>query len=178
MEVIYREITFAELNTEIFSEFIRKQIVTDCWRKVNGDWIIKSDPFIDDWNNNDLAFLTECLKNTVSTGGLLYGAFVKEKLKGFVSVESAALGSDKQYLDLSCIHVSKDMRRQGIGRKLFETAKQYAKQKNAKKLYISAHSAVETQAFYKAMKCTEAQEYDKHHVEKEPYDCQLEYVLE
>ncbi|MCI8896985.1 MAG: hypothetical protein HFI61_04170, partial [Lachnospiraceae bacterium] len=35
--------------------------------------------------------------------------------------------------------------------------------------------AVETQAFYRAMGCVEAQEYNKEHVEKEPYDCQLEY---
>ncbi len=41
-------------------------------------------------------------------------------------------------------------------------------------LYISAHSAVETQAFYKKMGCTEAQQYRQEHVEQEPYDCQLE----
>ena len=47
-------------------------------------------------------------------------------------------------------------------------------EKKAKKLYISAHSAVESQAFYKAMGCVEAEEYNAEHVEKEPYDCQLE----
>lgn len=32
------------------------------------------------------------------------------------------------------------------------------------KLYISAHSAVESQLFYKAMGCTEAQVYNQEHV--------------
>ena len=45
------------------------------------------------------------------------------------------------------------------------------------KLYISAHSAVESQAFYKALGCVEAQVYNKEHVEKEPYDCQMECIL-
>ena len=54
---------------------------------------------------------------------------------------------------------------------------EWAKQKGAKKLYISAHSAVESQAFYKSMGCVEAEVYNKKHVEDEPYDCQLECDL-
>ena len=177
MEIVYREIAYSELNREIFSSFIRTQIVTDCWRKIDGNWVVKSDPFIDDWDEEDFIFLVECLKNTVKTGGLLYGAFAGDKLKAFVSVESMLFGSEKQYADLTSIHVSRDMRGRGIGRKLFERAKEYGKKIGAKKLYISAHSAVETQAFYKAMGCMEALEYDKHHVESEPFDCQLEYIL-
>ena len=74
-------------------------------------------------------------------------------------------------------HISEDMRRKGIGRTLFLAAKEWAKQKGAKKLYISAHSAVESQAFYKSMGCVEAEVYNKKHVEDEPYDCQLECDL-
>lgn len=65
----------------------------------------------------------------------------------------------------------------GIGKTLFNAAKEWAKENGALKLYISAHSAVESQAFYKAMGCAEAQVYNKEHVEKEPYDCQLECGL-
>ncbi|RAK11237.1 hypothetical protein C8C77_103225 [Halanaerobium saccharolyticum] len=46
-----------------------------------------------------------------------------------------------------------------------------------KRLYISAHSSEKTQLFYKAMGCIEAIEYNETLVVKEPYDCQLEYVL-
>jgi len=80
-------------------------------------------------------------------------------------------------MDLSSIHVSQDMRGQGIGRELFSVAKRFARERKAKKLYISAHSAVESQAFYRAMGCREAEEYNLKHVEKEPYDCQLECDL-
>lgn len=73
--------------------------------------------------------------------------------------------------------MSEDIRGKGIGKVLFCAAKNWAKAKGAKKLYISAHSAVETQAFYKSMGCVDAQEYQQNHVAQEPYDRQLECVL-
>ena len=56
-------------------------------------------------------------------------------------------------------------------------AKEWARKKGARKLYISAHSAVESQAFYRQMGCVEAELYNQSHVEKEPFDCQLEARL-
>lgn len=47
----------------------------------------------------------------------------------------------------------------------------------AKKLYKSAHSSQETQAFYQAIGCVEAVEYNESLIAAEPYDCQLEYIL-
>ena len=69
------------------------------------------------------------------------------------------------------------MRGKGIGKTLFIAAKTWAAEHGAKKLYISAHSAIETQEFYKAMGCTDAMLYNQKHVEQEPYDCQLECKL-
>lgn len=89
-------------------------------------------------------------------------------------MESGLFGGEHKYLDLSSIHVSEDMRGQGIGAALFAAAKQWAKEHGAKKLYISAHSAVESQAFYRKMGCVEAELYHPGHVAKEPFDCQLE----
>ncbi len=173
----YRQLNKDEISRELFKNFIRRQNVTLCRRREQGAWVLKSDPFIDDWSEEDYVFLVKCLKNTISSGGVVYAAFLNGYLKGFVSVESKLFGKKENYLDLSSIHVSEDMRGQGIGRILFLSAKEWAKKKNAEKLYISAHSAVETQAFYKAMGCVEAEEYDKKHVEAEPYDCQLECRL-
>ena len=170
----YRNITEKELTMDLFSKFIRRQVVTKVWRRENGQWIIKEEPFIDDWTPEDFAFGISCIKNTVKTGGLLYGAFSDGALKGFVSVEAEIFGGIHKYMDLTSIHVSADMRKSGIGRQLFYKAKEWAKEKGAKKLYISSHSAVESQAFYKSMGCSEAAVYNKSHTEKEPFDVQLE----
>lgn len=72
----YREINKNEINMELFRTFQRKQIVTKCRRKENDNWIIKDDPFIDDWNAEDYKELIRCLKNTTDTNGMVYGAFI------------------------------------------------------------------------------------------------------
>ncbi len=173
----YRKLTSDEITRELFGGFIRHQVVTKCRRRRNEEWVIEDAPFIDDWSEEEYQFLVGCLKNTADTGGFVYAAFRGGILKGFVSVESGLFGGEQQYLDLTSIHVSEDMRGQGIGKCLFAAAKEWAKENGAKKLYISAHSAVESQAFYRARGCVEAEVYHQKHVEAEPYDCQLECLL-
>lgn len=170
----YRTLLESEINRDLFQYFIRRQVVTKCWRRENGEWVIREDPFLDDWTDRDYEELVACLKNTVLTGGLVYAAFCDGRLKGFVSVEPQLFGGEHRYLDLSSIHISEDMRHKGIGTSLFLAAKEWAKNHGAKKLYISAHSAVESQAFYQKMGCVEAALYNQEHVSREPYDCQLE----
>ena len=175
--VQYRILRPDELCRDLFRGFIRRQVVTKCWRREDSKWVIRDNPFIDDWSEADYRTLVSCLQNTLATGGVVYGAFVDGTLKGFTSVEPGFLGSGGQYLDLSSIHVSEDARGAGIGKALFLMAKEWAREKGAKKLYISAHSAVESQAFYQRMGCVEALEYNQRHVDAEPFDCQLECVL-
>ena len=148
-----------------------------CWRQGVDGWCQKDDPFIDDWSEADYRVLIEDLKATACAGGFVYGAFVDEALKGFVSVRAGLFGGAEGYLDLAHIYVSEEWRRSGIGTTLFAAAKRWAEGQGAKKLYISAHSAVESQAFYRKMGCVEAAQADPAHVEAEPFDCQLEYVL-
>lgn len=173
----YRKIRKEELNRKLFAEFDRTQKVTKCWRKIEGKWEIRDVIFTDQWSEKEYAYGILCLKKTLATGGVVFGAFEGKNLKGFASVEGAYIGTAKKYMDLSCLHVSRDMRGRGIGRMLFGLACEWAAKQGGESLYISAHSAVETQAFYKAMGCVEAEEYQREHVEKEPCDCQMECSL-
>ena len=173
----YRELKENEISRELFGNFMRCQDVKKCWRKEEGRWVIKDIHFLDDWSEADYQILIACLKNTAATGGLVYAAFCGGSLKGFASVESGLFGGEEKYLDLTSLHVSQDMRGEGIGKALFSASCKWAKEKGARKLYISGHSAVETQAFYKAVGCEEAKVYNQKHVEAEPYDCQLECKL-
>ena len=172
-----RPLAESEIGISLFSSFTRRQEVKKCLRSVGGQWVETEAPFIDDWNAEDYKFLAQCLRRTVQLGGIVFGAFVGGALKGFASVESAPLGKDGGYRDLTSIHVSAEMRGRGIGRELFSLAKSWAKEQGAKKLYISSHSAVESQAFYAAMGCTDAREIHAEHAEREPFDRQLECDL-
>ncbi|WP_315113190.1 GNAT family N-acetyltransferase [Clostridium intestinale] len=176
-KINYRAVQIEELNIELFDKFKRHQNVTHCWRKIDGEWLIKEVRFVEEWGKEEYAFLSECLKGVINTDGVVYGAFSDGILKGFTSVDGDFLGKNRDYINLSSIHVSEDMRGYGIGRELFKLASKWAKARGAKRLYISAHSSVESQAFYKSLGCVEAVEYDQKHVEKEPCDCQLEYIL-
>lgn len=177
MMVQYRNLCDQEINRDLFRQFIRRQVVGNCYRWEKDHWEIREDPFIDDWSEEDYQVLIRCLKNTVSAGGFVQGAFCDGVLKGFASVEAEFLDGERRYLDLSSIHVSADARRMGIGKRLFLGAVQWAGKNGAEKLYISAHSAVESQAFYRSMGCVDALWRCQTHVEQEPYDCQLEYVI-
>lgn len=173
----YRQLEKNELVRGLFGGFRRHQTVTDCFRRENGRWVVKAAPFIDDWSEADYEFLLKCLAGTIEGDGAVFGAFLEGTLKGFASVEGAPLGSRGQYLDLTSLHVSEDMRGHGIGRQLFSLAGRWAREHGAESLYISSHSAVETQAFYEAMGCVDAGELNEEHVRREPYDRQLECPL-
>ena len=177
MDVTLRAITIEEIDRDLFRPFIRRQEVSLCLRRDGDGWVVRPDPFIDDWSEAEYAELIECLRNTLRTDGGVWGAFANGALKGFASVESGIFGGENRYMDLSCIHVSQDMRHCGIGRRLFDEARRFARARGARKLYISAHSAVESQAFYAAMGCVDAAQINREHAEKEPFDRQLECAL-
>lgn len=73
----YRPLAADEIDRELFRSFIRRQVVVKCWRRDEaGGWVVRDDPFIDDWSEEDYHALASCLRNTVQTGGVVYAAFV------------------------------------------------------------------------------------------------------
>ncbi len=78
-----------EIDRKLFCGFIRHQVVDQCLRRENNKWVVRSDPFVDDWTEEDYQTLIGCLRNTAHTDGFVYGAFLNDVLKGFVSVERA-----------------------------------------------------------------------------------------
>lgn len=176
--ITYRALEEGEICRALFGAFIRHQVVDLCLRRENGGWAVRPDPFVDDWSEEYYGILVDCLRNTVKTGDVVYGAFRGQELKGFASVESEIFGGENRYLDLTSLHVSEDLRRHGIGGELFHMAARWAAGHGASKLYISSHSAVETQGFYRGAGCVDAAQPNPAHVESEPFDCQLEYSLQ
>ncbi len=175
--MFYKELAKDEINLALFKSFNRYQKVEKCWRKEKEDWDLKEIGFIEKWGIDEYKELVQYLQQTVKTGGAVFGAFSKEELVGFASVENEFIGSGKDYLQLSSMHISSESRGLGIGKKLFALACKKAKEMGARKLYISAHSSQETMAFYHKIGCVEAKEYNMKLVAEEPYDCQLEYHL-
>ncbi|MCL2634112.1 MAG: GNAT family N-acetyltransferase [Oscillospiraceae bacterium] len=174
---VIKKLQSKDCTSEIFSDFNRYQEVKRCWRKENGEWLLKDIAFTNQWNDEQKAERVVGLLRCIQQGGVVIGAFVDNTLIGFSSVLNHLFGSNDEYIQLEMLHVSYEFRGNGIGKALFHEICGYAKELGAKKLYISAHSAEETQAFYKSVGCVETTELNQKLFEEEPVDCHLEYCL-
>ena len=176
-EIRIERLTEDNFNSRSLDDFIRHQVVKECWRKVEGQWTLLPIAFVEDWGldkrREEAAEIAKGQQGRM-TG---YGAFQGKKLLGYITIGTERMGTAKQYIQLAAFQVSEPFRGMGVGRKLFEKAVETAKEYGAEKLYISAHSSKESQAAYKALGCVHAEEIIPRIAQEEPCDVQLEYKL-
>lgn len=175
--IILRELGSRDLIPDFLMKFNRYQVTNRVWFKQEDKYKIKDDHFIEQWNNEKKTLVIDDLHNCIKSGGIVIGAFRGSDLIGFASIAGEIFGRNREYLELSYIHVSNEYRNMGIGKKLFEQCCIKAKEKGCKKLYIAAQPSVESQHFYKSIGCTYAVEINRRILDKEPLDIQLEYSL-
>ncbi len=177
MKIVYAALGGENYNAFSLDSFIRKQTVKMCWRKVNGEYVLKPVEYVEDWTLTERREMATYIIDELINGGKAFGAFDCGKLIGYACVSAGVLGSAGQYLLLSEFYVSLPYRNKGIGKRLFKEACASAKADGAKKLFISAHSAEDSIAAYKKYGCVLAKEKNVALAEKEPCDLQLEFVL-
>jgi GNAT superfamily N-acetyltransferase len=174
----YKELKIADLNDNLLDHYNRYQEVKRCYRKENGNWIIKNIEFVENWDKDKKIKVIQKLYETInSCGGYVFGAFIDEKLIGFAILFNKKFGSRKQYIQLDSMQVSYSNRHNGIGKYLFNLCVLKTKEIGIEKMYISANSSEETQRFYLGIGCKDAEEIDKELFEQEPYDRHMEYVV-
>jgi Acetyltransferases len=174
---IIKKLEIQSCKSGLLSEFNRYQEIKRCWRKENGKWLLKDIVFTEQWDDKEKEEKTIKLRKCLEGNGIVLGAFVGNNFIGFSSVSNRLFGSDDEYINLELLHVSYEYRRMGIGKMLFHGICGEVEMLGAKKLYITANSSEETQAFYKSMGCIEAIEINQELFEKEPFDCHLEFCL-
>ena len=54
----YRILQEQEIDRRLFDAFIRRQVVDQCLRRENDTWVVRSDPFVDDWTEEDYQTLS------------------------------------------------------------------------------------------------------------------------
>ena len=175
--IIFQKLDTDFLRKDALDNFNRYQIIKRCWRKQGEEWVLTDNPFIEDWDTDQKRNVVSELTSCISNNGVVLGAICDNKIIGFASVSPALFGKNSEYIELPLIQVSAEYRHKGIGRKLFELIADNARLLGAKKIYISAHSSEESQAFYRSVGCVDAVEINKTIAENEPFDCQMEYVL-
>ena len=176
------EIHYQRLNADNFTgysldDFVRHQTVTECWRKIDNDWKLVSNIYEENWSQVQRREIAEDVVNHINLDQTGLGAFDGERIIGFATVSHRIFGTAARYMQLVCFQVSEEYRHQGIGRKLFSMACEEARRLGADKLYISAHSSKESQAAYRALGCSFAEEINEELAAAEPFDVQMEYRL-
>lgn len=178
MEIRYEKLNHENFGEHSLDEFRRHQTITECWRNVDGELKLVPNNFTENWSVEKCRKVAEGISCRLEKDLSAFGAFCKKRVVGFVTVEHEIFGKPAKYLNLEQFQVSQDFRGRGIGRKLFALACSEAKNLGAQKLYISAHSSKESQAAYKALGCILASEVNEKMAAEEPFDIQMEFVLE
>lgn len=176
------DIKYEQLNSENFDRysldtFVRYQQVEECWRRVGDEWRLLPVPFVEDWSVEQCREIAADVEQHMERDQSAFGAFCGGQVIGFLTVSHIFFGETARYVELVCFQVSRPYRGRGIGRVLFRLACEEARRLGAEKLYISGHSAKESQAAYRALGCVHAEEIEPGLAAEEPFDVPLEYVL-
>lgn len=158
----------SNFGPDSLDDFQRYQEVQNIYRLAAGELVLIRQPFVDDWPPERRR---EKAAEVLSGDFITYCAFDGERVVGQIMLVPKP---DKGRLIVDSFHVSKDYRRRGIGRMLFEKAKGTGRERNAGALYISACPAEETIRFYLAMGCQISKDPIPFYVEEEPGDIQME----
>jgi N-acetylglutamate synthase-like GNAT family acetyltransferase len=174
----YKELDRKDIKQNLLENFDRYQEIKQFYKNENGKWVLKEHEFIGNWDKNRYEEVNNFIKNTINKNGYVFGAYDNRKLIGFAVLLNETFGSKNQYIELKFIHVSNKYRHKGIGKILFNHCIKKAKEIGIEKIYISTNTAEESQRFYLKIGCIDAMEINTKLAEKEPYDRQMEYIVE
>src|SRR5262249_58496505 len=88
------------------------------------------------------------LRGCFDRGGIFRGTFDGDALVGVSVVDTKLIGSAPDHLQLLYLYVSRSVRGQGVGRRLFAEAAEAARALGAKALFISAGPTENSVNFY------------------------------
>ena len=129
------------------------------------------------WPPGEAEKYTPILEACADRGGWLYALFEGDALIAAVVLDNRPMGKSGDQLQLEFLHVSQPCRGLGLGQELFARAAGVARERGAKRLYVSATESEHTVHFYQRMGCTLAAEPDPDLFALEPKDIHLECDL-
>lgn len=173
----FRHLELQEVTDDILKDFIRYHEVTTICYMDGGEIKTRENPFTEDWDADEKLGIIQEMREAITSGGVLIGAFDNRRLIGFGSVDGMDLGDEGEYRQMHLLYVSCDYQGYGLGKNLFKMCADYTKNIGKDKLYVSSHCSLETVSFYRGMGCQKTTWIYEKQVELEPYDIQLECVL-
>ncbi len=171
-------ITTRELKRDEIEEIWnidRREVIENVYYLEDDALILKPEYYdMQGWPRGEAELYTPLLYECFDRGGWFCGAFDGAKLVGVAILDSKFIGKDKDQLQLKFLHISRDYRGQGLGKKLFEMASTKACEWGARQMYISATPSKNTVNFYLQLGAVVASEPDPELFALEPEDIHLE----
>ena len=174
--MIIRELAREEIT--ILWEIDRSEITEKVYYLRDGALVLEVEHYdMNGWPPGEAESYTTTLYECFDKGGTFYGAFEGTTIVGAAVLESRFIGKAEDQLQLMFLHVSKNFRKRGLGKMLFEKAIGKARKMGAARLYISATPSENTVDLYLHMGCVVTQEIDHRLFELEPDDIHMEYSI-
>jgi predicted N-acetyltransferase YhbS len=171
-------LTFRELSrneVESVWNIDRREVIDHVYYFENGTLVLKPEHYdMQGSNPHEAEHYTPILLDCFDRGGWFCGAFEDGKLVGVGVLDNKFIGRDKDQLQLKFLHVSRDYRGQGLGRKLFQMAAEKARELEAMQMYISATPSENTVNFYLRLGAVVTKEPDPELFAFEPEDIHFE----
>jgi len=176
--IIIKELSPNDINENSLDIFERYQKVDRGWVYKDTSWVLTDLNYEVDWDKTKKDNLIKYFQELLQTSkGHIFGAFINNYVIGFSVLLNRKIGSEGQYIQLKYLHLSKNYRHKGIGKKLFQLCVEKTKEIGGSKIYISANDSEATQNFYLGIGCKDAEEIDLESAKAEPYDRQMEYIV-
>jgi ribosomal protein S18 acetylase RimI-like enzyme len=125
------------------------------------------------WKEDNYQEIISRFEYELTKGGTAFGAFDGDTLVGFGVLAHRFRGKENNQLQIDLMYVTREYRRQGIGRQIIDSLSKVAIEKGAKYLYISSTETESAVKFYSSYGSTITSEIDDELFEKEPYDIHM-----
>lgn len=156
----------------------RSEVIDAVYHLDNGALVLQPQYYdVHGWPPGEAEKYTPIPEACYDQGGWLYGLFDHQRLVGAAVLESRFIGKGRDQLQLKFLHIGSAYRNQGLGKQLFDLAKEETSRRGAKGMYISATPSEHTIDFYLRLGCRVTAEPAPGLFELEPEDIHLEYAL-
>jgi len=149
----------------------RSELIEAIYRLEDGELVLRPLPFdVRGWPPGEVEQYAALHEACWDRGGMFLGAFDADRLVGVAVLDNLPLGAQRDQLQLTFLHVSRDHRGKGLGTRLFEEMRTLARGKGARYLYVSATPSENTVRFYRRRGCIVAPEPEPKLLALEPDD--------
>lgn len=174
--VITRELRRDEI--EQIWKIDRREVIENVYHLEEGALVLRPEHYdMQGWPRGEAELCTPILHECFDRGGWFCGLFDENKIIGAAILDSKFISRGHDQLQLKFLHISRDYRKQGLGKRLFEMARAEARERGAQQIYVSATPSENTVDFYMRLGAAVTKEPDPGLLALEPGDIHMECNL-